>query len=216
MASQKDVAAHLDLSDRSIRDLVSRNIIPGASHGNWDLDACRVAYIRHLRAVAAAHKSAGGDGQELDYIAEKARLAKAQADGQELKNAQTRGELLPAADVVLAIQNVFGRVRARLLSLPTKAASLVMSLRTPAEAKKELTALVHEALAELSSQEIIASAAPAADRAARGTGGGKGGQHRHPGVDATAGSDGEPVGGPKKNPKSRGQRRARKVADKQR
>jgi hypothetical protein len=45
---------------------------------------------------------------QSDLDRERARLAKEQADGHELKNAQLRGELLPADEVVAGWQNAIG------------------------------------------------------------------------------------------------------------
>ncbi|HAJ1653743.1 TPA: hypothetical protein HMK14_003786, partial [Escherichia coli] len=51
MASQAEVAAHLLLSDRRLRDLAK---LPGApvpqGRGDWELDAWRHFYIRYLRS----------------------------------------------------------------------------------------------------------------------------------------------------------------------
>ena len=72
MASQLEVAAHLDLSDRRIRGLVKDGILPGSKGpGGYDLDACRVAYVRHLRGLASGQvrQSVG-----VDLVEEKQRL----------------------------------------------------------------------------------------------------------------------------------------------
>lgn len=53
MATQAEVGKHLDLSDRTIRELLDKGVLPNARRGALDLDSCRVAYIRHLREVAA-------------------------------------------------------------------------------------------------------------------------------------------------------------------
>lgn len=51
MAKQAEVAAHLTLSERQIRNLAN---LPGApkplGRGDWDLDAWRLFYISYLRA----------------------------------------------------------------------------------------------------------------------------------------------------------------------
>ena len=53
MSTQKEVAEHLDLTDRTIRTLIDKNVIsPASGKGGLDLDACRVNYIRHLRGLA--------------------------------------------------------------------------------------------------------------------------------------------------------------------
>lgn len=59
MATQAEIGLHLDLSDRSVRDLISRGVLPQSPRKALDLDACRIAYIRHLRETAAGR--AAGD-----------------------------------------------------------------------------------------------------------------------------------------------------------
>ena len=72
MASQLEVAAHLDLSDRRVRVLVKDSILPGSKgHGGYDVDACRLAYIRHLRGLATGQARPGMAG---DLAEEKQRL----------------------------------------------------------------------------------------------------------------------------------------------
>lgn len=196
MATQEELAAHLDLSDRQIRDLAAREVLPRARRGQWDLDACRLAYLRHLRELAA--------GRDAQLAMERARLAKGQADAQEMKNAQLRGELIPREDVVVAWQSVIARSRARLLSLPGKAAPLVAGLSSLAEIKELLTDIVHDALAELASAKIVAIS-EAEDR----PGDGRGGERRDDGLGPAAAPDGQRVGRSASKAKPGGKRRTR-------
>ena len=54
MATQKQVAEHLDMSDRQVRELVAQHILPQPSGRNgFDLDECRMRYFLYLRGVAA-------------------------------------------------------------------------------------------------------------------------------------------------------------------
>ena len=100
----------LGLTDRSVRDLAADGTIPRSRRGRYPLKAGVRAYCAHAREVAAGRASQNG---ELDIVAERARLAKEQADKLEMENAAARGELLPRADVVSALQAVFARCRAR-------------------------------------------------------------------------------------------------------
>jgi phage terminase Nu1 subunit (DNA packaging protein) len=84
--TQADLAAHLDLSDRSIRELEAKLPLPA----DYPRAAFRVAYIKHLREVAAGRSGSSPDS--LDLAAERAALAKAQREGIEIKNAVLRGE----------------------------------------------------------------------------------------------------------------------------
>lgn len=53
MASQAEVAAHLLLSDRRLRDLAKLREHQSTGRGDWELDAWRHFYIRYLRAIDA-------------------------------------------------------------------------------------------------------------------------------------------------------------------
>lgn len=97
--TQAEAAAHLDLSERSVRELEDKLGLPA----DYSLDHLRVAYIRHLREIAAGRSSA--TGQALDLAAERAALAREQRIGQAMKNAVARGDYAPIgllADVLSA------------------------------------------------------------------------------------------------------------------
>lgn len=51
MATQKEVAEHLDLTERHVRRLLKDGIIPPSKAGGYDFDSCRLAYIRYLRGI---------------------------------------------------------------------------------------------------------------------------------------------------------------------
>ncbi len=85
---QADFGDLVGISQQAVSDLVRRDVLPdGACGDEWLL-----AYCDHLREVAAGR---GGEaGKEL--TAERARLAREQADRLAMQNAVTRGELAPA------------------------------------------------------------------------------------------------------------------------
>lgn len=91
MATQAEVGQHLDVTDRTIRDLLTRGVLPPSKgRGSYDIDACRVAYIRHLRGVASGQHSA--EPRELDLMVERARKESAQADKTEFELAVAKKE----------------------------------------------------------------------------------------------------------------------------
>lgn len=70
---------------------------------DYSLKQLRVAYIRHLREIAAGRASTAD--KALDLAAERAALAREQRIGQAMKNAVARGEYAPIgllADVLSA------------------------------------------------------------------------------------------------------------------
>lgn len=75
------------VSQQHISELCSRGILTfGATGWTWLLEYCG-----NLREVAAGRLAAG----DLDLAAERARLAKEQADKVGMQNAVTRGDLAP-------------------------------------------------------------------------------------------------------------------------
>src|SRR5688500_17296824 len=104
-----ELADYLGVSSQSIAAFANDGKVVRISRGKYDLKASVQTYTAHLREVAAAR---GGEAQILDLTQERARLAKEQADGQELKNRQLRRELLPAADVEREWSDILRKVRA--------------------------------------------------------------------------------------------------------
>ena len=89
------------ISQQAVSDLVRRKILAdGATGDEWLL-----AYCDHLREVAAGR---GGENA-LELAAERARLAREQADKIAMQNAVTRGELAPAH----LLEEVLARAGAR-------------------------------------------------------------------------------------------------------
>lgn len=86
--TQAEIAAHLDISDRRLRELLTEF---GFDHKAVPLAAIRVRYLRKLREEAAG-RSAQGD---IDLPTERALLARAQREGQEIKNEVARGTYAP-------------------------------------------------------------------------------------------------------------------------
>lgn len=154
MATQVEIAEHLDICDRSVRAMLDRGILPNARRGALDMDACRVAYIRHLREVAA--------GRDLgpaadDLTAERARLAREQADHYALKNAAMRLELLPRAEITRAVVAAFAIVRDRITALPARLAGPLARVSDAADVRERLADAFAAVLVELSEERVIAT-----------------------------------------------------------
>jgi len=145
MATQAEVAAHLGVSAKYISDLIGKGVLKRAAVGKYDIDACRKAYIEHIREQAAGRASAG----ELNLSEERARLAKEQADAKEMENAVERGDLVYIEDVAKQIENQLTKVRTRLLSVPTKVAPEAHSCASVREVQAVIEQAIVEALNEL-------------------------------------------------------------------
>ncbi len=192
-----EVAALFGKSSRWISDLRAKGELPGDG-----------ATLAEFVAAWTSINAAGGKGKSLDQ--HKARLAAEKADEAAMKNAERRRELLPSALVNLAVQGAFSRVRAKLLSLPSKCAPAISSMKSAVAIQEKLTELVHEALAELSGTTVGTQAIDTDDRGSSGSDAGDRGSGGSvvAGVRAAAPADGEPVGGQAPQAKPRSKRRA--------
>ena len=106
----------------------------------------------HMTTVLAS--MAGGAGDALDLTAERARFAAAQADDREMKNALARRDQITVGEFHQMMVASFGRVRAKMLSLPGKLGPLVVAAKTAAEAQALIRDGVNEALNELASTTV--------------------------------------------------------------
>lgn len=84
--------------------------------------------------------------EKLDYNAERTRLTKLQADKQELEIKIMEGELLRADDVKSTWANIFNQIKSNLLAVPTRAATMLQGVETPAESKRIIESLLRETL----------------------------------------------------------------------
>lgn len=108
---QADIAEHLDLSDRSVREFLTA---AGMDHREASLAEIRVAYIRHLREIAAGRAAVG----DIDLATERAWLARAQREGQEIKNAVSLGTYAPIELLSDVLANAAQAVVDRLEQIP--------------------------------------------------------------------------------------------------
>lgn len=108
---QAETAAHLDLSDRSIREWETKL---GLQSAPYTLTEFRIAYIRSLREGAAGRETVG----DLDLAGERAALAKVQRERIEMQNAVTRGELAPVALIEEVLTKAASRTAGILDAIP--------------------------------------------------------------------------------------------------
>lgn len=123
--SGRDLASAFGVSERSIREFAERGIVLKTGRGRYRLIESTRLYTEHLRGIASGR---GGEGGVLDLTAERARLAKEQADAQELKNAVTRRELVAIDDVSRGWADILRKVRSRILACPSRIRSRLSHL----------------------------------------------------------------------------------------
>lgn len=157
MATLAEAAAHIDLQERRFRELCDQGVLPKGKPGTYrtyDIDAVRVAYIRHIRGIAAGRISHG----DLDPGQERARKDKELADRVSLQNAATRNEMFSGTIVTRLVTSVLSKVRLKLLAIPTKLAPLVVHLETIPEIQAKLRDGVNDVLRELNEESILRAA----------------------------------------------------------
>ena len=93
-------------------------------------------------------------GKAYDYQKERARLTHHQAERAGLENAITRGEMIPADQVVETWTSDVLRMRSRLLAMPSRIAPTISGLDTYSEIFEVIRAACYEALAELSTDGL--------------------------------------------------------------
>lgn len=135
------------------------------------------------------------DGEVYNFEAEKARLTHEQAEKVAMENMVRRGQLVDTEKVAGWWASIITNAKQRLLAIPTKAAPLVLGLKTLPEVRDQLETTINEVLLELSTTDPVA--------------GGSGDE----GVEAAAQADSEPVGGPEKEAVPRKRRGARAVGN---
>ena len=145
MATQDQIAAHLDLGVRHVRRLLAAGVLPASKgRGGLNTDRCRLAYISHLRSVAAGHQSENGN---LDLTEERAKLAKEQTETAKIKNAESRKELLPADQVIEFWAKQIVASKSRIRALPHQIKGAIPHLTS--EEIEEVRRLVNRTLTDL-------------------------------------------------------------------
>ncbi|MFS9668712.1 hypothetical protein [Klebsiella pneumoniae] len=143
MASLDDCANHLGIQQPTLTRLIKEGIIDKQDRGKYDVDAVRLQYLKHIRNLA------GNNNNNLELGAERARLAKEQADAKEMENAVERGDLVYIEKVARQFEQQLTKARNKLLAAPTKVAAEAHAAATVKEVREIIEAAIIEALDEL-------------------------------------------------------------------
>lgn len=141
VATAVDLARLWGITRQAVNALARRGIIKRQGRG-FDRDESTLRYCAHLRELATGR---GGEAAITSATAERARLAKAQADLQELKNAALRGAVLDAGAVEREWAAILRTVRAGMLAVPPSRAAQ----RLPHLTTHDVAAIDHEVRAVL-------------------------------------------------------------------
>lgn len=154
---QTETAAHLDLSDRSIREW---EVKLGLQDAPYTLTEFRIAYVRALREIAAGRGAIG----EIDLATERALLARAQREGQEIKNAVAIGTYAPIELLSDVLSNAAQAVVDRLEQIPADLRRVCPDL--PQEVRDAIMSEVASARNEMvrKTASLVADAIDATDQ----------------------------------------------------
>jgi phage terminase Nu1 subunit (DNA packaging protein) len=134
------------ITDRSIRDLAKRGIITRKGRGFALTESVR-GYCEHLRKLATGR---GGETAIASATADRARLARAQAELVETKQRKLAGTLVDAAEVESTWNGVLRTVGAGCLAIPSRCAQRLPHLTS--HDVTEIDAEVRAALIEAGSE----------------------------------------------------------------
>jgi hypothetical protein len=148
MATIGDVGRHLDLSTRSVTSLIEDGVIARCASGEYDLEVCRLAYIRHLRGKASGRDDASPLSQA------RARQAAASAKLKELQAAEVEGRMVMTDEVEASWSRVAATMRTRVLAIPAESVPELLLCRTGAQMMAILTRKCRGALQELSAAVV--------------------------------------------------------------
>ena len=150
MATQSQIAEHLDMTPQRVRDLIKQGVLNRKNaRDSMDIDECRKNYIRYLRTRSQGLQNASGDLNE-----ERTRLTKLQADKAQLEVQEMEESLVSVERITEEWVGYVSNVRSKLLALPSKVSHRVQAAETYAEAEQILKESVYDALHELSNNGL--------------------------------------------------------------
>lgn len=113
-----ELGEFLGLSSRAIRSLADEgHVVRAPEKARYRLAESVRTYCAHIREIAAGR---GGASGVSTLTAERARLAREQADAAAIKNAAARGEMIPASKAAAEWRGILTGVRARVLAIPSR------------------------------------------------------------------------------------------------
>jgi phage terminase Nu1 subunit (DNA packaging protein) len=150
MLTSTQIASFTGISDRTIRDWQTKNIIPKTA----DMSVVMKAIVSYYKDKIEKERQSSN---EDELYREKCRLTQAQADKMKLEVAEKEGELISSNSVVMAWSSYIQACRSRLLSMPTKLSPRLAEISDSEKIKEMIEEIVDEALNELGSGDFVRS-----------------------------------------------------------
>ncbi|MDP2358651.1 MAG: hypothetical protein Q8M31_21710 [Beijerinckiaceae bacterium] len=104
------VGQHIDVTRQRVMQFVDEGVLIRNEDGSFDIDDCRVRYIRWLR----------DDGRRINKSASANRVHDARARDIELKIAERENRLVDIDDAIGAMDDVVGAVKAAMSGVPAQ------------------------------------------------------------------------------------------------
>ena len=123
LVSGYKMGAHLGMSRQNIDTLAAQGVLTRRRDGLFDLDANRLAYLKHLR-----------EGRRSPRVAADAEHALAKTEMLRLRVAKERRELMPTAEHEAFVDGLAGLLLTRLGSLAARVAGTDLGLRRKVDA----------------------------------------------------------------------------------
>lgn len=150
------LATLLEIHERRIQQLVKGGYLPKPKkRGEYEMFPTIRAYMRYLKRGIGVPVEDAASASEGELLREQIRLTRAKAVWAELKAGKEGSNLIPAIDVEVALTEILGRLRARLLNFASDIAPQLLNLSTTNEIQTQVRRYVYEWLAEISSVKIL-------------------------------------------------------------
>ena len=151
-ATLQQVAEVLNMTAQMVNRHVKQHGMPRISRGEYEMVKCVHWYIAYKdQQIKDARRGTETEGQARQ------RLVVATADMREVELAQACGDLIEIEVAQTLWQRMIVSFRNKLLLIPTKLASQVITCKDPSEAQTLMESDIQEALNELSHGKIETS-----------------------------------------------------------
>lgn len=147
----------LGVTGRYLRELAQAGRVPQDPDGKFPVVAAVRAYIATIRPSKGGTARGGSEaGGTLDSA--RMQVALRDAELKQIEIDKRRGDLIPAADLELALAVAINDCRTRLLALPKALAAALAAMTDEREVRDRIAAEMHGALEGLSATRVEAAA----------------------------------------------------------
>ena len=143
MVSTRALASILGVTDRHVRDLAQKEVLPRAGRGKYPLVAAVRAYCGHVRTLRASAQATDAED------ALRVRKLEAQTREAEIDLAVREGNLVTLKDHVDTVAEVLTLTRNRMLNMPGWLAPQVVGLDSVREAMRVLKPAVDQCMIDI-------------------------------------------------------------------